>query len=42
MEELAGTECNGFVKAVSKTGVWFYVAPEIDEDEYCGTPNTEI
>ena len=34
MEELAGTECNGVVKAVSKSGDWFYVAPEIDEDEH--------
>ena len=42
MEELAGTECNGVVKVVSKLGDWLYVSPDIDEDEYCGSLNTGI
>ena len=33
IEELAGTECTGVIKAVSKTGDWFYVQPILDRDE---------
>jgi len=33
IEELVGTVCDGIVKAVSKTGDWYYVAPDIDEGE---------
>ena len=28
-----GMECNGTVKAKSKTGDWYYVQPDVNEDE---------
>lgn len=33
VEELVGRECNGVVRAVSKTGDWFYVAPEVAKEQ---------